>query len=98
MPQASPNNAPSIPGASSREAPSTERDATYGVGGCFCEGRRLATGVRGSKLRRVVSPAFRSGYLNVVTASLGELLSLFKSLNSRFPKRGASARRDENRK
>ncbi len=31
------------------------------------------------KLRRVVSPAFRGGYLNVVTASLGELSGLFKS-------------------
>ena len=30
------------------------------------------------KLRRVVSPAFRGGYLNVVTASLGELSGLFK--------------------
>jgi hypothetical protein len=31
------------------------------------------------KLRRVVSPAFRGGYLNVVTAPLGELSGLFKS-------------------
>ena len=29
------------------------------------------------KLRRVVSPAFRGGYSNVVTASLGELSGLF---------------------
>ncbi len=31
------------------------------------------------KLRRVVDPAFRGGYLKVVTASLGELSGLFKS-------------------
>ena len=31
------------------------------------------------KLGRVVSPAFRGGYLDVVTASLGELSGLFKS-------------------
>src|SRR5258707_6020357 len=33
------------PGHLGMKAPSTERDANYGVGGCFLEGRRLATGV-----------------------------------------------------
>ena len=80
--QASPSNAPSIPGASSRDDGSKHRTRRPLWGGRVLLRRSPPSDRRTwkiPKLRRVVSPAFRGGYLNVVTASLGELSGLFKS-------------------
>src|SRR5205807_5806955 len=76
----SPSNAASIPGAFSRDDGSKHGTRRHLWGGRVLLRRSPPSDRRSwkiPKLRRVVSPAFRGGYSNVVTASLCELSGLF---------------------